>query len=441
MRAKLYSLKKSSFFFKLLAFAFVTFLYCEFLHYYTTIFFCTWPDSSNAAVQGEVVRTMVVADTHLLGSRNGHWFDKLRREWQMHRAFQTAVFLHSPDLVIFLGDLFDEGKWCSTEEFSEYVKRFSTIFALPNATQLIVVAGNHDIGFHYSINPALAGRFEVAFRTASVSAVSVRGVLFVGVNSMAMHGDDCFLCADATKKLKQLHKELQCRQGAGPCDAEAEKFLPADDGHAFSRPVLLQHYPLYRESDKHCDGYDAAPPGSRDLLFRERWECLSQQASQQLLSLLQPQLVLSGHTHHGCTTLHMHPPRVIDANQVLAPDNSFSEDGDALPEDAEYAAAERDYVDRQQAAAAALRGEVDEPLIIPEYSVPSFSWRNKKNPTFAMVSITADSHGVYRCEMPREQTVVLLYCASFCLFLLSFVRRKLWWLAPVYNVIMRRAER
>ncbi|KAA0189786.1 hypothetical protein HAZT_HAZT006988 [Hyalella azteca] len=143
-------------------------------------------------------------------------------------------------LINYVGDLFDEGKWCSTEEFSEYVKRFSTIFALPNATQLIVVAGNHDIGFHYSINPALAGRFEVAFRTASVSAVSVRGVLFVGVNSMAMHGDDCFLCADATKKLKQLHKELQCRQGAGPCDAEAEKFLPADDGHAFSRPVLLQ---------------------------------------------------------------------------------------------------------------------------------------------------------------------------------------------------------
>merc|ERR550517_1891817 len=48
---------------------------------------------------------MVLADTHLLGSRNGHWFDKLRREWQMHRAFQTAQTYFSPQHVFFLGDL------------------------------------------------------------------------------------------------------------------------------------------------------------------------------------------------------------------------------------------------------------------------------------------------------------------------------------------------
>ena len=37
------------------------------------------------------LRAMFLADTHLLGRRQGHWFDKLRREWQMHRAFQTAM--------------------------------------------------------------------------------------------------------------------------------------------------------------------------------------------------------------------------------------------------------------------------------------------------------------------------------------------------------------
>lgn len=48
---------------------------------------------------------MVLADTHLLGSRNGHWFDKWRREWQMHRAFQTAMTLHQPEIVFILGTL------------------------------------------------------------------------------------------------------------------------------------------------------------------------------------------------------------------------------------------------------------------------------------------------------------------------------------------------
>jgi len=47
------------------------------------------------------------------------------------------------------GDLFDEGQWCSAEEFSYYVNRFHRLFAVPEGTQMHVVAGNHDIGFHY----------------------------------------------------------------------------------------------------------------------------------------------------------------------------------------------------------------------------------------------------------------------------------------------------
>ena len=30
----------------------------------------------------------------------------------------------------------------------------------------------------------------------------------------------------------------------------------------------------------------------------------------QLLEMLEPRLVLSGHTHHGCRTLHTHPPQL-----------------------------------------------------------------------------------------------------------------------------------
>ncbi|KAF2369149.1 Calcineurin-like phosphoesterase domain ApaH type [Trinorchestia longiramus] len=420
---------KSAFVLKLLGFSFFTFFYCEFLHYYVTIISCRWPHIGFVGPQEDVVRAMVVADTHLLGSRNGHWFDKLRREWQMQQAFQTAVFVHSPDVVIFLGDLFDEGKWCSGEEFHDYVTRFSRLFTMPNTTHLIIVAGNHDMGFHYSINPSLAGRFESAFNVSSVNAVLVRGVLFVGVNSMAMHGDDCFLCSDATNKLRQLNKELLCRRATGPCPRPSV-LPPTSDLHALPQPVLLQHYPLYRPSDEHCDGYDAAPPDVRSTMFRERWECLSQSATFELLSLLEPRFVLSGHTHHGCTTLHHHPSPAPEAPQV---------GDDSVAEDAEYVAEERDYLTKQQAAAAKLRGDVDAPLIIPEYSVPSFSWRNKKNPTFAMVSISGETHGLYRCEMPREQTVVLLYCTSVCVFLLSFVRRKLWWLAPLYTALFRRS--
>lgn len=85
-----------------------TFVYNEYLIYWQTLVFCRWQDTTK-----NNLNLMLIADTHLLGSRNGHWFDKLRREWQQHRAFQTARFLLQPDYIVIMGDLTDEGKWCS----------------------------------------------------------------------------------------------------------------------------------------------------------------------------------------------------------------------------------------------------------------------------------------------------------------------------------------
>lgn len=96
--------------------------------------------------------------------------------------------------------------------------------------------------------------------------------------------------------------------------------------------LLLQHYPLYRESDKDCDDFDSAPLPVRSQRFRERWECLSKDATEQLLQQIRPRLALSGHTHHGCT-------RPLPNNEGL------------------------------------------------EITIPSFSWRNKDNPTYGLVSL------------------------------------------------------
>ncbi|PWA29962.1 hypothetical protein CCH79_00009672 [Gambusia affinis] len=89
-----------------------------------------------------------------------------------------------------------------------------------------------------------------------------------------------------------------------------------------------RHYPLYRVSDASCTGQDAAPPEERHLLFREKYDVLSKEASQRLLQWFKPRLILSGHTHSGCEVLH---------------DNKY-----------------------------------------PEISVPSFSWRNRNNPSFIL---------------------------------------------------------
>lgn len=61
----------------------------------------------------------------------------------MHVSFSLARWL------VITGDLFDEGLWADREEFQATVGRFNSMFQVPSETQLHVVVGNHDIGFHY----------------------------------------------------------------------------------------------------------------------------------------------------------------------------------------------------------------------------------------------------------------------------------------------------
>ncbi|KAJ8918447.1 hypothetical protein NQ315_008144 [Exocentrus adspersus] len=292
---------------------------------------------------------MVIADTHLLGSRHGHWFDKLKREWQMYRAFQTAMILHKPDLVFVLGDLTDEGLYCSNTEFDYYVKRFYSLFQVPESTRLYVAVGNHDIGFHYGVSPYLNHRFVTAFNSPAVQLITVRGNHFVLVNSMALEGDGCFLCKPAEQQLTRIQKILQCTKGT-----YTDKCNPKIKLGMYSKPILMQHYPLYRQSDMECNDFDAAPFPIKQERFRERWECLSQEATLQLLNQIKPRLSLSGHTHHGCT-------RPLPIGEGI------------------------------------------------EVTIPSFSWRNKDNPNYLLAVFTPNNYAYFKCEMPRESSVISLY--------------------------------
>ena len=123
----------------LLLFALI--FYCEYLIYYVVLWRCKWPllpkiNQQNAGYKTggkPVLYAMFLADTHLLGSRLGHWFDKLRREWQMHRGFTTAYQYFQPEVIFFLGDVFDEGKWSGAKEFKESSQRFHDLFPIDHS--------------------------------------------------------------------------------------------------------------------------------------------------------------------------------------------------------------------------------------------------------------------------------------------------------------------
>ncbi|KAM4557547.1 metallophosphoesterase 1 isoform 2-T2 [Fundulus diaphanus] len=321
----------------LIAVVFGAFFFCEYLIYFPTILKCAWPKLSHARGGGEgtdgrptepAVRAMVLSDTHLLGAVGGHWFDKLRREWQMERAFQTALWLLKPEIVFILGDIFDEGKWSSQKHWEDDVRRFHRMFRHSTDTELVVLVGNHDIGFHYEMDWFKLQRFEKVFNASSTRIVTKKGVNFLLVNSVALHGDGCPICQSVEKDLIKLSRDLNCSLQKSQLGGQETEGCEGSQAYPPTAPIMLQHYPLYRVSDASCTGRDAAPPEERHLLFREKYDVLSKEASQRLLQWFKPRLVLSGHTHSGCEVLH---------------DNRY-----------------------------------------PEVSVPSFSWRNRNNPSFIL---------------------------------------------------------
>ena len=89
------------------------------------------------------------------------------------------------------------------------------------------------------------------------------------------------------------------------------------------------------------------------------------------MSSLSPRLVLTGHTHHACTTRHPLP----------------------------------------------------RPATVTEHSVPSFSWRNKHNPSFLLLRLGPDTHTTTICLMPDENTVITVYVFFIALAILSLGKR------------------
>lgn len=226
---------------------------------------------------------------------------------------------------------------------------------------MLVVVGNHDIGFHYDMNDNKIERFNRSFKFNYVSLhqpSKFPHVNFVIVNSMALENDRCRFCDAAQANLLRVNRTLSClaQLTAGLVnESMCGDVLPELQGRSYSRPILFNHFPLYRDSDNNCpndlDSEQAILKRLSSNYFQQNYDCMSQKATQQviqstglnvslggtshcfslsfqLLSMVNPRLVFDGHTHYSCyNTWHG----------------------------------------------------------VPEYTLASFSWRNIQIPSFLMV--------------------------------------------------------
>lgn len=141
---------------------------------------------------------------------------------------------------------------------------------------------------------------------------------------MTLSRDGCYFCAEAEADIQRMSHRLNCakqQSNSSRCKNLSDQ-LPF-----YVQPILMQHYPTFRESDAVCEEHDSPEIES----FRPNWEVLSKNATQFLAKKLNPSVAFSGHSHHYCRSYTMWG--------------------------------------------------------VEEYTVASFSWRNKESPSFLLVGV------------------------------------------------------
>lgn len=116
----------------------------------------------------ECVKVLLVADPQILGERHenylGSWLARWDSDRYLEKTFSRAVEYSQPHVIVFLGDLMDEGHVANAEDFERYKRRMDYIFDTPDHIMKIYLPGDNDIGGEDdAVSSYIHNRFNFAY--------------------------------------------------------------------------------------------------------------------------------------------------------------------------------------------------------------------------------------------------------------------------------------
>lgn len=91
-------------------------------------------------------RILFVADPQVLGeSKESRWYARYDSDRHISRNYHQAVSHVRPDVIVFLGDLIDEGSYVDDFLYEKYFRRFVDIFPEPDGVKMIFIPGDNVI--------------------------------------------------------------------------------------------------------------------------------------------------------------------------------------------------------------------------------------------------------------------------------------------------------
>ncbi|OAX44112.1 Metallo-dependent phosphatase [Rhizopogon vinicolor AM-OR11-026] len=267
---------------------------------------CQWPDIHQPnAPDSRIGRVLVVADPQIIDHRSypgrGFLLKALGQfiiDLNLRRSWRSTISRLQPHAVVFLGDLMDNGRASmSNIEYNAYAARFFDIFKIRDNTATFFLPGNHDIGLGETASFSLqAGERYTSYFGRRNDKISVGNHTLLFVDSIALVEEDV-IRADRGYSYDNWPAVT-----GGTVD-----FVKRFAAHEHANPIVLfTHIPLARPL-----GTDCGPLRERGTIRQGRGfgyqNTLSDEASQFLLGLLRPSLILSGDDHDYCEYSHPLP--------------------------------------------------------------------------------------------------------------------------------------
>lgn len=148
---------------KLIFIIFLVFLN-EFLIYRIHKF--TWKEIK-CTNEENCTRILFVADPQILGNCHESFYGRLDSDRHLGQNYKVAVNFVKPNVIIFLGDLMDEGSIASDRQYLDYYERFMKIFPVPESAIPIYIAGDNDVGGE-GIEKVDSRRFKAIFGNETI---------------------------------------------------------------------------------------------------------------------------------------------------------------------------------------------------------------------------------------------------------------------------------
>lgn len=201
----------------------------------------------------------------------------------LKRNWKYSQYYLNPDTNIFLGDLFDGGRYWDDDYWHEEYIRFNKLFPQkPDKRTIMSVAGNHDIGFGDTIIEKSFKRFSTYFGETSAS-YEMGNHTFVLLDTIALSNK-------VNKNISDIPKEF------------LNNF--ASQYHPLPR-IMLSHIPLYRDPRIQPCGSERESKRPFPLVKGNQFQTIIEyDISQYVLQSVEPRLLFSGDDHDYCHIKH-----------------------------------------------------------------------------------------------------------------------------------------